>query len=465
MKRYLFVEAQKLWQVLVEGFNITIPLDIVQPMGLVQLAAMIRERDPDAELKIIDLRLYNNDYSTLDAELKEYDPEFVGFRIVSRDSLFANDMIKQFRDMLPKAVMVGGGPHVTAWMGKVLEETPLDFAVFGEGEMTLLDLLEHIDAGGGYDEVDGLIYRDKEGPVRTNRPREYIQNLDVLPLPAWDLLDHEKYFDSMYFPQVPIYLNAEREVCSIFTSRACPYGCTFCHSIFGKKFRAQSPEKTIAEIEYLYHVFGIRQFDIRDDIFNFDKNRVNRICDLIRQKKLKLKLTFPNGLRGDIMDRELVLKLKEAGMYRTTYALETASPRIQKMIKKNINLERLREIIRFTSEQDILVLVFVMLGFPTETREELLETVEYTLDPALDFALIHSVNPFEGTEMAGTLKEEGIDIEEFRARYDYLSVNFSVCKVSAEELQEIKSNLIRSFFTEKRFENMVRKLMLYAFKC
>jgi anaerobic magnesium-protoporphyrin IX monomethyl ester cyclase len=462
MKRYLFVETQKFWEIYLEAFKIEMPLDVVQPIGLVQLAAMIREKDPEAEIRIIDLRLYKNKYDGLEETIKEYNPDFVGFRIVSRDSLFANDMIRLFRSLLPKAILVGGGPHVTAWMGKVLEETPLDYGVYGEGEITLVDLIDHIESRGGFEEVQGLIYRNNSGTIITNERRPFIQNLDVLPLPAWDLVDHQRYFDFMWFPHLPVYLNARREVVSIFTSRACPYGCTFCHNIFGKKFRAQSPEKVVTEIEFLHNVFGIRQFDFRDDIFNYDKARVHRICDLLIEKGLKIMMNFPNGLRGDIMDEELILKMKAAGLFQVTYALETASPRLQKMIRKNIDLERLRDIIRFTSAQDILIRLFIMLGFPTETKEELQMTADFSLDPAVDFALVHSVNPFEGTEMAKTLKDEGVNIEEFRDRYDYLSVKINVSGATLEDLQAAKDKLTNDFFTEKRFQNTVRKLLLYA---
>ncbi|MDQ7826932.1 MAG: radical SAM protein [Candidatus Eremiobacteraeota bacterium] len=461
MKRYLLVEAQEFWHVYIEGFKADVPLDVVQPIGLVQLAAMIREKDSDAEIRIIDLRLYKKDYHGLEETVKEFNPEFVGFRVVSRDSLFANGIIKLFRTLLPKAVLTAGGPHVTAWMGKVMEEAPLDYAVFGEGEITLIDLLEHIETGGGFGEVQGLIYRDASSAIQVNEPRPFIQNLDILPLPAWDLVEHQKYFEFMWLPKVPVYLSARREVVSIFSSRACPFNCTFCHSIFGKKFRAQSPEKTVTEIEYLYKVFGIRQFDFRDDIFNFDKKRVHAICDLLIEKDLKIMMNFPNGLRGDMMDEALILKMKAAGMFQATYALETASPRLQKMIRKNINLERLREAIRFTSKQDVLIKLFVMLGFPTETKEELQMTCDFSLDPAVDFAIIHSVNPFEGTEMAETLKKEGVDIEKFRDKYDYQSLNFNVSSATLEDLRKTKEHLINDFFTDERFATMIRKLMLY----
>jgi anaerobic magnesium-protoporphyrin IX monomethyl ester cyclase len=340
-----------------------------------------------------------------------------------------------------------------------MEEAPFDYAVYGEGDATLIDLLHHIDKGSGFEGVKGLIYRDESAAIHVNEPRELIDDLDILPMPAWDLVEHEKYFEAMYYPLIPAYYNARREVVSIFTSRGCPYGCTFCHNIFGKRFRAQSPEKVVAEMEHLYNVYGVRQFDFRDDIFNLDKRRVHRICDLIINKGLQIKMAFPNGLRGDIMDEELVLKMKAAGMFRCTYALETASPRLQKMTRKNIDLPRLKDIIHFTSSQGIIIRIFVMLGFPTETREEMQMTLDYASDPAIDFLILNTVNPFDGTEMARELRECGVNVDEFRDKYDYLEARMSVSEVSADELQKIKDDAVNRFFSDERFVVLAQKLM------
>ncbi|MDQ7826931.1 MAG: radical SAM protein [Candidatus Eremiobacteraeota bacterium] len=458
MKRFLLIEAQKLWELDLPVHKTIIPLDLVQPLGLAQIASIIRQRYADARIRILDLRLLKNDFSTLPGLIRDFEPEFIGFRTVSRDSIFMNDMVRMVRALMPSALLVGGGPHVTAMRGRVMEEAPFDFAVFGEGEITLLDLLYHLDEGGDMGEVKGLIYRDSEGRIRENAPQDTIDDLDSLPMPAWDLVDHEQYFKAMYYPLIPAYLNARREVVSIFTSRGCPYKCTFCHNIFGKRFRARSPEKVVEEIEYLYTAFGCRQFDFRDDIFNLDKKRVHRICDLIIKRGLDIRMAFPNGIRGDIMDEELILKLKAAGMFRCTYALETASPRLQKMTRKNIDLDKLRHIIRFTSAQGIIIRIFVMLGFPTETREEMRETLEYAFDPAIDFLILNTVNPFEGTEMAESLRASGVNLDEFRDKYDYLEARMSVSEVSAQELQAIKDDAVNRFFSEERFAMMAEKL-------
>jgi anaerobic magnesium-protoporphyrin IX monomethyl ester cyclase len=454
--RFLMVEAQPYWEFDLP-FPQRVPHDAVPPLGLAQLAAVIRERDAGAEVRILDLRLLKNDYSGLPALLKQFNPDFVGFRGISRNAPFMASMVKEFRKDLPEAIFAVGGPHATAVKGRILNEAPFDFGVFGEGERTLCDLLDHIEHGGAFEEVPGLVFRSGNGEIRVNEPRAFIDDLDSIPMPAWDLVDHEKYFEMLYMPDVPLYHYARREIGFIFTSRACPYRCTFCHSIFGKKFRAQSPEKTLAEMEYLYHKIGIRQFSFADDVFNLDRNRVLRICKLIREKGLDIKMDFPNGLRGDIMDEELVEIMRAAGMYCCTYALETGSPRLQKELKKNINIDRLLHMMRYTSSRNIIIRLNLIIGFPTETREEMLSSIQYGLDPSVDLLFVHSFNPFEGTELTSTLDVPIEELESLRSQYDYYNVNFSVCGTPVEELRRLRDECNKSFFTEERIVNLLKK--------
>lgn len=463
MKKYLLIEAQNLKSYYIPYYNVNIPTDIVQPLGLIQLASVIRNHDKDADVKILDLRLLRNDFSTVAEQIKQYDPHFAGFRGVSRDAVFMSDMIKMVRYLLPKAVLVAGGPHITAVKEKVMEQAPLDFAVYSEGEIALRALLDCLNEGKGeFERVPNLIWRDKEKKIHVNPLGSYVSDLDSLPMPAWELLDHEQYFELNHYPDIPLNFNAKRELVSIMTSRGCPYQCIFCHNIFGKKFRARTPGHVVDEIEYLYNTFGIRQFDIRDDIFNLDRERVIEICRLIVERGLDLKFSFPNGLRADILDEELILKMKEAGLYRLNYALETASPRLQKMIKKNINLEKLRKMIHFTSNEGIITNLFIMLGFPTETREEMMMTIDFAIDPAVDFIHTFTVNPFDGTEMAEILKQGGTDIDEFRKKYDYFSVEYSICELNKDELEKLRSDLLMRFFTPERVARTVEKLKAFT---
>ncbi|MGV8122006.1 MAG: B12-binding domain-containing radical SAM protein [Candidatus Xenobiia bacterium LiM19] len=461
IRKYLLVESQKLWRHSLPAYKIDLPADVVQPLGLIQLASVIRERDPHAEIRILDLRLFENDFYVLPRIVKEFKPDFVGFRGVTRDAPFMYDMVKNMRYLVPDAVLVGGGPHISAVKGKALDDAPFDYAVYGEGEVALPQLLDCLERKSGFQDVPNLIFRDGGGGITVNPQGPFIQNLDELPMPAWDLLDHEQYFAMNYFPDIPINLNARREIVSIFTSRGCPFKCMYCHNIFGKKFRARSAQNVVDEIEYLYNTFGIRQFDIRDDIFNLYKSRVFAICDMILERGLDIRFSFPNGLRADLLDEEIILKMKSAGLYRLNYALETASPRLQKMIKKHINLVKLREMIHFTSAQNILTNLFVMLGFPTETKEEMMMTTEYCLDDDIDFIHVFTVNPFDGNEMAEILRSEGYNLDSLKGKYDYFSVDFSVCELSKEELEEVRSELLLRFFTPEKITRTLQKLSLH----
>ncbi len=163
----------------------------------------------------------------------------------------------------------------------------------------------------------------------------------------------------------------------IFTSRGCPFGCIYCHNVFGKKFRARSAENVLDELSMLKREYNIGEIEIIDDCFNIDLSRAKEIARGIIDRKLDIAISFPNGIRADHMDKELVDLLKEAGTYRVYYAVETASPRLQKLIRKNVDLDRPKEIVDYTAAQGIMTCGFFMMGFPTETEEEIRMTIDY----------------------------------------------------------------------------------------
>ena len=175
--------------------------------------------------------------------------------------------------------------------------------------------------------------------------------MDSLPFPAWDLIKVEKYFDLPRFGTTYVH----KQYMQVMTSRGCPFQCTYCHRVFGVGFRPRSPENVVEELKVLHKKFGIREIFFVDDCFNCKPSRAKKICELLLEKGLKFSITFPNGLRGDIMDDELLDKLKAAGTYRITYAMETASDRLQKFLKKNLNLEKVKKVIEDTDRRDILV--------------------------------------------------------------------------------------------------------------
>ncbi|MFZ5565345.1 MAG: B12-binding domain-containing radical SAM protein, partial [Thermodesulfobacteriota bacterium] len=162
----------------------------------------------------------------------------------------------------------------------------------------------------------------------------------------------------------------------------------------------RSPENFVAEISLLYHRYGVREFHIIDDIFNIDRPRMHDILRRIIDGGMKIKIAFPNGLRGDLLTHEDIDLLAAAGAYMITLAIETASPRMQKVIRKNLDIPKVMDNIAYAAGRGLIVKGYFMIGFPGETVEEMKQTIDLAVRSRLDLAHFFTVIPFEGTELA-----------------------------------------------------------------
>ncbi|MCZ7584506.1 MAG: B12-binding domain-containing radical SAM protein [Deltaproteobacteria bacterium] len=237
---------------------------------------------------------------------------------------------------------------------------------------------------------------------------------------------------------------------TVMTSRACPWKCTFCHNNMGKGYRPRSAENVVDELEALYRDVGIREIIFMDDMFNLHRERVRDICRGILSRGLDLKLTFPNGLRADIMDIETVKLLKEAGMYRCMYAIETGSPRLQKRIKKNVKLEKAKAIIAETAKLGVLTHGAFMLGFPTETEEEMQMTVDFACSTKLHTAAFYRVLPLPGSEIYSDVVSAGADVSgeifDSPSQFEYHSSNVNLSTVDERFLTKIRKKAYLRFY-------------------
>jgi len=186
---------------------------------------------------------------------------------------------------------------------------------------------------------------------------------------------------------------------SLFTSRGCPYQCSYCHRLFGKRFRKQSAERIVAEIEYYVRRFNIHEMAFLDDVFNLDKQRVLEFSRLVRSKGLNLRLDFASGLRGDLLDEETIDALIDAGMYRSSFGLESGSRRIQAFIGKHLDIDRFICTVELAARKRVFTHGFAMLGFPTETERELQTTIEVASASRLHTAAFFTVVPFPNTDL------------------------------------------------------------------
>jgi radical SAM superfamily enzyme YgiQ (UPF0313 family) len=218
--------------------------------------------------------------------------------------------------------------------------------------------------------------------------------------------------------------------------------------VFGKRFRASSPERVVAEIEHYTKVFGVTDIEVLDDIFNFDPKRVLDICDLITRRNLKLRINFPNGLRADALTEAVIDALVGAGLYQSAFALESGSPRMQQVIGKHLDIDKFLRGVRWATERGVFTHGFAMLGFPTETEEDMQATLEVACNSRLHTASFFTVIPFPNTELYAYVaknapdKLKGIDY----ADLELIAARINLSEVADEVLFGYQRAGFRRFY-------------------
>lgn len=237
-------------------------------------------------------------------------------------------------------------------------------------------------------------------------PRPQISNMDALPFADRSLVDYEKYKQYIGHANVKYCM-------TLHTTRGCPFRCIYCHKIFLKKHVFRSAENIFEEV-MLYYNLGIRRIAIQDDVFNYNRKNSSRFLELIIKHTREIQLFFETGLRGDILTRDYIDLLVEAGTVSLTLALETASPRLQKLIRKNLNLDKLRENIEYFCRQypHVILGLQTMTGFPTETEKEAMMTLDFIKSIKwLHFPFIHILKIYPNTDMENLALKKGISRE------------------------------------------------------
>lgn len=413
------------------------------PLGLMYIASMLRESG-NYEIGIKDMRLDKLGVEDIVKKFKEFQPDIIGLSVFTQEANLMHRIAGRIKEENPGCKIIVGGPHATSYPKEILEDLNIDYVVIGEGERTIVELVKSIEEGKNCNDIEGIVCREGKNIFLT-KPRQRIENLDSVPFPAWDLIELKKYFRYPRFNNM-----APGAYMSIFTSRGCPFHCIYCHNIFGKRYRTRSPENVLAEIKTLIEKYSIRDFEIIDDSFNLDMKRAKEICDLIIRENLNIKISFPNAIRGDIMDEELLYKLKRAGTYLLTYAIETGSPRLQRFIKKNINLFQIKWAISQTVKLGIFTHGFFILGFPTETKEEILKTIEFASQVDLHTATFFIANPYRGTELSRIARQMGKDVNIDFDNYSYAAANFNLSEVEDKEFFRLQRKAYRVFYLNMR---------------
>jgi radical SAM superfamily enzyme YgiQ (UPF0313 family) len=367
------------------------------PLGLAYIAACLEKENHD--VGIIDAEANGYSLDEVVCEAKKIEPDLFGITGMTMVFDRSRKVAKKLKETFPETKIVVGGPQLSVFPEETLKFSEFDIGVVGEGEITFPELIGALESGKDVSKINGLAIRNSEGePVRTP-PRNYVENLDDLPMPAYHLLPMKKYQD---------ILAKRDEYSTMITSRGCPYNCLFCDPThrLGKKFRAMSGQKIVDEILYLHNQFGIREITFYDDTFTLNKKRITDMSLLL--KKENIDLIWECRTRVDAIDRSLLKQMRDAGCYRIRYGVESGDPNILKVLRKDITLNEVDEAFKITHSLGIETMAYFILGAPTETVEILQRTIDFAikLNPDyLNIGIMTLVSP--GSDIFKLAVEEG----------------------------------------------------------
>jgi anaerobic magnesium-protoporphyrin IX monomethyl ester cyclase len=345
------------------------------PSGVATLAAVLL--NAGIEVFIEDQYATRMENEELVKKIKELSPEIIGISCLTTAMGNVEQLVAKIRSNNIKTTIVVGNIHPTLFPEETLTKGIADIIVRGEGEMTLLEIVRAIEQGGNFTDIKGISYLHA-GKVIHNEEREIIADLDILPYPAWNLLDLTHY---TRYPMLGIY---NKRVLPIQGSRGCPYSCLFCsQDKFYKKPRYRKIKNIVDEIEYLYNTYQMDAVGFNDAYFPFTKETGIDFCDELIKRGLHKKITWFTETRVDMVDLELMKKMKQSNCTMVMFGFEVGNRNVLEKSKKQTTLEQAKQAVSFARKCKIRTMGLFMLGLPNDTRETCLETIAFAkkLDP------------------------------------------------------------------------------------
>ena len=406
-------------------------------LGILMLAAVTRKNG--YESFVIDAAALNLARNVFLGKVMEIRPDVLGFSATTLSVLHADALAREIRRLMPATRIILGGPHPSAVPVETCERFPVfDAAVVGEGEETIIDLLDALNGSKSLNDVPGIVFRQGEHIIVNSR-RPFIGELDSLPFPAWDLLEG---FPQSYAPAA--FKTRKLPAVSLVTSRGCPNRCIFCdRSVFGSSCHAFSAEYVVEMIQALYHSYGVREFCFEDDTFVTFRSRLAEICH--RFIELKLDISWSCLGRVNHVNEENLTLMKRAGCWQISYGIESGSQDILNLINKNITLDQIRKALYLSRKAGLLNKGFFIVGHPGETAESLRQTIELALELHLDDISVMMLTPFPGSEIYARAAEFGAFDPDW-SRMNMLNAVFVPHGLTEDDLQQTRKELLRRFY-------------------
>lgn len=422
--------------------------NVYVPLGLAYIAAVLEQEG--YSVGIVDLNVERINDENLQRKVESADiVGITGMITEYGEVLRLVDIIKKVN---AGVTVVLGGPLATTLPQELLQASQADFVVVGEGERTIVNLISAIEHDNSLADIKGVAYKD-DNQIVVTEPAEPIADLDTIPFPSRHLLDMNRYIKN-HFDSFGIKLNGFGKIRStnLISSRGCPYDCTFCFKdMWGNKWRGRSPENIIDEMKLLNREYGVNGFFFTDDTFVLDRKRIIKFCELLKEGGLNV-AWYCNG-RVNLMTKELLEAMYDAGCRGIAYGIESGNQQILDSMNKSITLDQVRKVVKWTKDTGINTTGYFMIGMLGETKATIRETMAFARELDLDFYGFSLTTPFAGTELYDSALEAGListDNTHLREWSLYINANLTE-DCSDGDLAAFENEAFNEFFLKKRF--------------
>jgi|GEM_PF-1094247 len=368
------------------------------PLGILYLAAVLEQKGH--QVKIFDNALLEQSNNASADSILEYKPAVVGFSTTFKNLCNGRETAKLIKKSNHNIKVIFGGPEVIHYSADLVAHPFIDMVVLGEADHAFPDLVDG--KFKNLDSVPGLVYKGPNGKVRTNPVGPPILDLDALPYPALHLVDVNAYIRK--WPQFTPF--------TILTSRGCPYRCSFCsRPPQNRKYRARDPIKVVGEIEHMVKAYGATKIDFIEENFAVVRDNVIKMCEEIIRRGIKI--SWNCNTRVNNVDRELLLKMKMAGLYTIFFGVESGSQRVLDLMKKDTDLEQIRKTFKTCREVGVHRYASMMLGVPGETKSEVFDSLDFAVSLKPDQFSFQTYLGIPGSELYEKVKKEKLYSEEW----------------------------------------------------
>ena len=441
-------------------------------LGVLYLAAVMEKNG--YSVKVVDSVALGFDWNDLREKLIQENPDIVGITAttLSMPALIKTaNFVKQY---LPKVKIIVGGFGPTIEPEKTIMENPaIDIAVLGDGEKTIAELMEYFSGKRSLKDVKGIAYKENNQFIKS-ADQEIIMDLDSIPWPAYHLLEPD--FHS-YHGVHSSYSGISKPNVVMLASRGCPHRCIFC-CLGSKKVRFRDPKKIVDEIEFYYKTFKIKSVQLYDDEFvgmtSLQNKWILEICEEIKKRGLDKLGFLVQGRCSKFIDFEVLKKMREAGFKWVWWGVESGSQKVLDLIQKDLSISDVKRTFKLAKQAGIRSLMFIMVGFPGETREDVMLSAKIIKEIKPDRIRIHVVTPLPGSKLWQMLAAKNqIEIANY-CKYDTrLNVVHRTDELSSSEIKELYEMLLfrfengywyfikiilRSLFTEDGWKKLPQRM-------